>query len=160
MWYVIGGIVIILLVGWFLMHGAGSLLGAASGGDMEPGVDRPTSYSTDEGTVSVGANARMPENWPSDAPQNVAGSSIVYSGSSNPQTGESGSAVTYTANASVQSVVDYYKAQLASGGWTIEGTVNAGGATVISAKKATRTFGVYIVESGQGAVTVTAGVGM
>ena len=31
MWYIIGGIVILALVGWFLMRGAGSLLGAASG---------------------------------------------------------------------------------------------------------------------------------
>jgi hypothetical protein len=61
---------------------------------------------------------------------------------------------------SAQAVADYYKQQLQSNGWTIEGTVNAGGAMVVSARKDTRTFGAYIVDAGDGTVAVTAGVQM
>ncbi len=158
MWYVIGGIVILALVGWFLMRGAGSLLGAASGVDVDRSLDGSTTYTDQEGNTATVGGTSMPENWPADAPQNFAGASIQYSGNSNPQTGTAGAAVVYTANASAQAVVDYYKAQLTSGGWTIAGSVNTGGATVLSATKEGRTFGVYIVPTGSGSVTVTAGL--
>lgn len=160
MWYIIGGIVILALVGWFLMRGAGSLMGAASGVDVDRSVDGSTTYTNDEGTVSVGTSASMPANWPSDAPQNFAGAAIVYSGTSNPQTGQTGSAVSYTVRASASSVADYYKQQLTSAGWTIQGTANMAGATVVSASKDTRTFGAYITDAGDGNVTVVVGIGM
>ena len=100
----------------------------------------------------------MPANWPSDAPANYSGAAIVYAGPSNPQTGQEGSAVSYTVQASVGSVVDFYRSQLAAAGWTVEASANVGGATVISATKDTRTFGAYIVDTGGGTVAVTAGI--
>ena len=138
------------------MRGGSSITGV----DVDRSVDGSTTYTNDEGTVSVGTSASMPENWPSDAPQNFAGASIVYSGTSNPQTGQSGSAGSYTVRASASSVADYYKQQLASAGWTVQGTANMAGATVVSATKDTRTIGVYITDTGDGNVTVVAGISM
>jgi hypothetical protein len=155
-WYIIGGIAVFLIGGWFLTRGSDSMMGA--GTDIDRNADGSTTYTNDEGSVTVGTSARMPTNWPSDAPDNVAGAVIVYSGTSNPQTGQTGSAVSYTVRTSVQSVVDHYRSALASGGWTVNATANTGGATVISATKDTRTFGAYIVDTGDGNVTVTAGI--
>ena len=157
-WYVIGGIALLLIGGWLLTGGAAKLMGGAQGVDVDRNADGSTTYANDEGSVTVGTSASMPANWPSDAPANYSGAVIVYSGTSNPQTGQEGSAVSYTVQASVQSVVDFYRSQLAAGGWTVNATANAGGATVISATKDTRTFGAYIVDTGGGTVTVTAGI--
>ena len=158
MWYIIGAVVVLALLGWLFMRGAGSLTGAASGVNVDRNADGSATYSTEEGSVSVGTSASMPENWPSDAPANYAGSSIVYSGNSNPQTGSAGAAVSYTTSASVSGVADYYKTQLTANGWTIQATANMGGATVVSATKDTRTFGAYITDTGSGNVSVTAGI--
>jgi len=158
MWYIIGAIVAVLLLGWLFTGGAGSMMGAASGVDVDRNADGSATYSNEEGSVTVGTMATMPSNWPSDAPQNFAGASIVYSGTSNPQTGNVGSAVSYTVRASAQSVADYYKQQLTSAGWTIAGTANMAGAMVVSATKDTRTFGAYISDTGDGNVSVTAGI--
>ena len=152
--YIIGGIVVLLIAGWFLTRGSASV----SGVDVDNNLDGSTTYSNEEGSVTVGTTATMPSNWPSDAPANFAGATIVYSGTSNPQTGKTGSAVSYTARASVQAVADYYKQQLTAAGWTIAGTANIAGATVVSATKDTRTFGAYISDTGDGNVSVTAGI--
>ena len=152
--YIVGGIVVLLIVGWFLTRGSASI----SGVDVDNNLDGSTTYSNEEGSVTVGTTATMPSNWPADAPANFAGAAIVYSGTSNPQTGAAGSAVSYTARASAQGVADYYKQQLTSKGWTIEATANISGATVVSATKDTRTFGAYISDTGDGNVSVTAGI--
>ena len=158
MWYVIGGIVVFILVGWFFSRGAG-MMGAASGVDVDQNLDGSATYSTSDGTVTVGGNT-LPDNWPSDAPGVYSGGSIQYSGSSNPQTGQAGSAVVYTVRASAQSVIDYYKSELTKSGWNVEATANMGEATVLSAGKDTRTIGIYIVDTGDGLVSVTAGIEM
>lgn len=157
MWYIIGAIVVLLLLGWLATRGAGFLTMRAAGVNVAPNADGSATYSTGDGTVTVGGGS-MPDNWPSDAPANYAGASIQYSGSSNPQTGKAGSAIVYNVNASAQAVVDYYKSELAKNGWTVEATANTGAATVLSATKDTRTFGVYIVDAGGGSVSVTAGI--
>ena len=160
MYYIIGGVIVLALVGWFLMRGTGSFMGAATGTNVDQNMDGSTTYTNDQGSVTVGTAASLPANWPSDAPANYAGAAIVYSGTSNPQTGQTGSAVSYTVRASVQSVADHYTQQLSSSGWTIQATANIAGATVVSASKDTRTFGAYITDTGDGNVTVVVGIGM
>jgi|SRR3989338_2602006 len=154
-WYIVGGVAVLLLLGWFFMRGVGGMAGV----DVDRNVDGSATYTSDEGVVTVGSNT-MPANWPSDAPDNAAGATITFSGTSNPQTGEVGSALSYTVRGSVQSVSEHYRSELAAKGWTVEGTAAIGGATVVSAKKDTRTFGAYIADAGDGQVTVTAGIGM
>lgn len=158
MWYIIGGIVVVLLVGGFLSRGIGDAAFMAAGD--RPNLDGSATYTDNSGnSVTVGSGS-MPASWPTDAPQNYAGATIQYSGNSNPQTGKAGSAVAYTTKATAQAVVDYYKAQLSAKGWVIAGTANTGAATVLSATKDARSFGVYIVDAGGGNVSVTAGIGM
>lgn len=159
LWYV-GGAVLLLIVVGFLMRGSGAVPVRMEGVDVDRNLDGSTTYETEEGSVTVGAGASMPDNWPSDAPGNIAGASIQYSGTSNPQTGQAGSAVVYTVNASAQTVVDHYKKELLADGWTVQSTANIGGATVLAAQKDSRTFGVYIADAGNGQVSVTVGIGM
>ena len=162
-WYVVGGVIILVLVAWFAIRGVGigamKLAGAANGVDVQTGVNGAMTYTGTQGSVTVGGGT-MPSNWPSDAPANFAGASISYSGTSNPQTGKAGSAVVYTVSASAQTVVDYYKTELQKAGWTIAGTANAGAATVLSATKDKRGLGVYIADAGSGMVSVTVGIEM
>ncbi len=153
MLYIVGAIIVVLLLGWFLTRGIG---GTIAGVDTDRNLDGSTTYTNDDGSVTVGGT--MPENWPSDAPDNFAGASIQYSGTSNPQTGEAGSAIVYSVSATTQAVVDYYRAQLQSNGWTLENTANIAGSTVLSGSKDDRNIGIYIADAGNGMVTVTAGI--
>lgn len=148
-------IIIVLLGIWLLTRGRGGIV--APGVDVDRNLDGSATYSNNEGSVTVGGGS-LPDNWPSDAPT-YADAKIQYSGSSNPQTGEKGAVVMFTTSDSATKVADFYKKELASSGWTIEGTANINGATVISAKKDSRTFGAQIVEA-NGLSTVTVGVGM
>jgi len=159
LWYIVGGIAVLIILGWIFTRSAGFMAMRAAGVSATPGANGAVTYSGAEGSVTVGGGS-MPSNWPSDAPGNYAGATIQYSGTSNPQTGKAGSAVVYTVQASAQSVADYYKAQLASKGWTVSATANTGAATVLSATKDSRTLGVYIVDAGNGQVSVTTGIEM
>ena len=155
-WYAIAAIIAVAVLALWLVP---RFMRSATGVNVDQHMNGATTYTNDQGSVTVGA-AAMPENWPSDAPANYAGATIVYSGTSNPQTGTPGSAVSYTAQASVQAVADYYKQQLSAAGWTVLGAANVGSAMVVSAKKDTRTMGVYITDTGDGHVSVVAGIGM
>lgn len=151
---IIGGIAIIVLV----------LIGLNFMKDnMNPGnvninqnLDGSTTYSNDEGSATINSQS-MPEDWPADAPQNYTGATITFSGSSNPQTGESGAAIVYTVNANAQTIADYYKTELERNGWQIEGNATSMGTIIISASKDTKSFGVSIVGA-EGTSTVTASV--
>jgi hypothetical protein len=163
-----GKIILIIIVILVLLGIAGFFMGFFRGGAFSMGapyfpgpgaeqnMDGSVTYETNEGTVTVGGGS-MPANWPSDAPPAYSGAEILYSGTANPTTGSQGSVVTYTTSASLESVMEYYESRLTAEGWTIEGTMNAQGMTAISAKKDTRTLGVYL-GSAEGKTQVTAGV--
>lgn len=157
--YIVIGVVALLAVLGFLGRMSGFMAMRAAGVQVQPGPGGAQTYtaSDGQGSVTVGGN-KMPDNWPSDAPANYAGATIQYSGSSNPQTGKAGAAVAYTATASASAVIDYYKQQLTSAGWSIEASANMGAASVLSAKKDTRTFGVSVTDAGNGMVQVSAGL--
>ena len=156
-WWIIGGIVALVILGWFLTRGGGALMGGARGVDADRNADGSMTYKNDEASVTVGGNL-LPSAWPTDAPSNFAGAAIQYSGESNPQTGAPGAAVIYTVNASAQEVAEFYKRELTESGWTIEGTANVGGAMVVGAKKDNRTFALSITDAGGGKVQVTVGI--
>ena len=153
LYLIIIGIIAILLVGWLSMKGVGPSI---TGVDVDRNINGSTTYSNDEGSVTVGGN-KMPDDWPGDAPK-YENASIQYSGSSNPQTGEAGSTVSFTTSDSAEIVVNFYKKELTSNGWTVEQTATMGASTILAAKKDTRTFAVYIIDSGNGQVSVTASV--
>lgn len=151
--YIVGGIIVLALIGWFFTRNAAEVAGV----DTDQNSNGSTTYSNEQGSVTVGGNT-MPSNWPSDAPDNYSGATIQYSGTSNPQTGKAGSAAVYSVKATPQAIVDHYKAELESNGWKVATTANIAGATVLSATKDTRTFGAYIVDTGDGAASVTVGI--
>ena len=160
-WLYIGLSVFALIIIGFMFTGGGPLGSAYFAGpgvDVDRNIDGTATYSNDEGSVTVGSGASMPSNWPSDAPTAYTGATILYSGSTNPTTGESGSAVAYNTTASLQSVMEYYSARLRAEGWTVEANTQMAGMNVITAKKDTRVFGAYVADAGNGVVNVTAGV--
>lgn len=163
-WLWIGlGILAVLILGAFFSGSVSRSIGlgaasVATGVDVDQNMDGSTTYTNEQGSVTVGTGASMPANWPSDAPTAYDNATIVYSGTTNPQTGEAGSAVAYTVSASAASVVEYYESRLRAEGWTITASAEAGGARVISATKDTRVMGVYVMTDAQGNTSVTAGM--
>lgn len=154
LYIIIIAVVAVALIGWIFRMSFSSL----TGGDIKMNIDGSTTYSNDEAKVTVGGN-KLPDNWPQDVPK-YPNAAIVYSGSSNPETGEEGAAIAFTTSDKIAVVADFYKKELASNGWKIEQTANIGPSTVISAKKDTRTLGVSIVDGGNGQVSVTVGIGV
>lgn len=154
--FIIIGLVLIGGIGYFAMNAVKNPSIQYNGVSVNPNSDGSITYSNDEGTATIGASS-LPDNWPSDAPS-YPNSKIVYSGSSNPQTGAEGAAVSFTTSDSINDVVEFYKRELASNGWSIESTANVGTNTVLTAKKDTRTFGAYIGDMNNGQVTVTVGI--
>jgi hypothetical protein len=158
--YVVIGIVVVIVIIVLVSRSSSRVMNGVNinGANVSQGLDGSATYSNSEGTVTVGTN-KLPDNWPSDVPA-YSNATIQYSGSSNPQTGEKGSAVAFTTSDSAQKVADFYKKELASKGWTIEQNAAVGASTMLSAKKDTRTLGVYIVDAGNGQVAVTVGISM
>ena len=159
--YIVVGIVVVLLAGYFLRGGSPGVVGGVGGVGgvtIDQNLDGSATYSNSEGTVTVGGN-KLPENWPSDAPT-YPNATIQYSGSSDPQTGEKGSAVVFTTSDNAQKVADFYKRELSSKGWVIDQTAMMGASTVLTATKDTRTLGAYITDTGNGQVSVTISIGI
>jgi hypothetical protein len=153
--YIVIGVVVVLVLGWFF---TGGMMRSVTGVDVQRSLDGSATYSNSEGSVTVGAN-KMPDNWPSDAPT-YPNAQIQSAVTSNPQTGQAGSAVIFITSDSIQAVTDFYKKELATQGWSVEQTVSMGTGTMLAATKDTRDFGVYIADSGDGNVSVSATVSM
>lgn len=118
--------------------------------------DGTVHVETSEGTYDAGSNT-LPTDWPSDAPT-YPGAEIQYSASMNPTTGKQGAMVVLQTSESAEKVLAYYKTQLQSQGWSIEGTMSAGGSTTLAAKKGERVLSL-IVSDAEGKTAVTLAVG-
>lgn len=149
-------VVVLVLLGvvWFFFRGT---VMTPAGVSVDKNLDGSATYTTEEGTVTIGVNS-YPDNWPSDVPKYSNGQ-IQYSGTSNPQTGQAGSAVVFITTDDVQKVVDFYKRELTSTGWKIEQTATIGQMMVISATKGSTAFGAQIVKMDDGQTSVTVGIG-
>lgn len=152
------GALLLLGLGWFLTRGVSNVALNANGIDIDRNVDGTVTYETAEGTVTTGTGASLPSNWPADVPKPLSGASIIYAGTTNPNTGAAGSAITYTVQASPEVAIKHYAEGLGAQGWKVENTAQMQGMNILSATKDTRTVGVYVVDSGEGAVQVTVGV--
>jgi|SRR3989344_1001897 len=159
LWFIIGGIVIIIVIVWAFSGGlarnAAERALDQAGIDVDRNSDGSATYTGDEGTVTVGSTS-YPDNWPSDAPKYPNGK-VMFSASSNPQTGAAGASLSLTTSDSPTAVIDFYKRELTSQGWNIESTASAGGAMVLSATKDDRTLGIWAAET-DGVTQVTIGI--
>lgn len=155
--YIVIAIVVLAILIGFGMNSFGPKA-IAPGVDLERNLDGSATYTSEEGSVTIGANS-LPENWPSDAPKYGNGA-IQYSASTNEQTGDEGSAIVFMTSDNASVVVEFYKKELASNGWTVEQTATIGAMTIISATKDERTFGVQITDAGNGQTTVTVGISL
>ena len=161
-WLIIGVVILAILgIGWFFSGGftrsAVERSLQQAGVDASFNRDGTSTYSNEDGTVTVGGGS-YPDNWPGDVPQYPNGE-ILFSGSSNPQTGSAGATVSFTTSDSPAEVIEYYKRELESNGWHIEATSSVSGMTIVSATKGDQSFGVWAAAS-DGVTQVTAGVGM
>ncbi len=134
---------------------AEKMIEKATGGKADVDINgNEVSVKTKEGTFTTGN--KLPDDWPSDVPV-YPGSTVTYSGSSNPQTGQSGVAAVFTSKDGGDKVVAYYKRELVSQGWTIDATQESGGYTIMSATKESRNLALTIVES-DGTTTISIGL--
>lgn len=129
-------VVVLLGAGWLFMRGGGT--GMPEGVTMDKNMDGSATYSNEDGSVTVGSN-NYPDNWPGDAPKYDNGQ-IQYSASSNQQTGENGSMITFVTSDSPKQVVDFYKSELVSKGWKIEQTAAVDQMLMLTGTKGTATF--------------------
>ncbi len=148
---IIIAIVVLIGAGWFFTRGG--MMGVPAGVDVNRNMDGSATYSNDEGSMTVGTQS-YPDAWPGDAPKYSNGQ-IQYSASSNQQTGQNGSMVVLTTSDSPQAVINFYKSELASKGWTTEQTATVGEMVMISAKKGDVTFTVQVVSADQKTTVTT-----
>ena len=129
----------------------------ASGGQVKVDANggEVTVKGQDGSTVQWGSN-KLPDGWPSDVTI-YSGSTIQYSGSSNPASGKSGAAVIFQTSDPADKVVDFYKTDLAAKGWKIEGTYQSGTTDMIGASKNDRYLSIGI-SANDSMTAVTIGV--
>lgn len=132
------------------------MIEAAAGGKANVDVNGNTiKVETKEGTAEFGGN-KLPDNWASDAPV-YPGATIQFSGAANPENGKAGTMVMLQTKDSGTTVLEYYKKELESQGWKINGTYQAGASATLAATKDNRTIGITIAASGEQTM-ITVGV--
>ncbi|MEK7156550.1 MAG: hypothetical protein AAB790_01960 [Patescibacteria group bacterium] len=156
-WYVIGALAVILLVGWALMNrnGANSFFG---------GNTDTQATSTDDATPTTGTGgttagtSKFPAGWPSDAPALQSGAKVTYTGQVDPKTNVAGPTVVYTVSGTPATAVTFFKSQFSRQGWTFRGQGNVLGSVQLAATKDTRKVTVTILETRAGVLNVTVGI--
>lgn len=165
-WIIIGIVVVLLIVA------AQSLLfspermierSIEQAGDGEYDVDvdeggsmRITGEDGEEMNIEAGGTATLPGGWPNSIPI-IPDAKIGYSAEVNDKVGGMGLTVTFETARSVSEVLEFYKQELGTNGWTIEATMASGQGSVLSASKESgEGVAVYIGASdGVTGVTIT-----
>ena len=154
-WYAIGAVAVILLVGWAVMN-----RNASTNGNTDT---QATSTATSTGTTGTGGTTatgagKLPAGWPADAPALQSGAKITYSGAIDPETKIVGPMVIYTVSGTPASAVTFFKSQFTKHGWTFRGQGNVQGSVQLAATKDTRRVTVTILETRAGVLNVTVGI--
>ena len=157
-WYIIGIIAVILLVGWALLNrngGSGSIFGGSATQSNSTATTTGTTGGT--GGTTAGTN-RFPAGWPADAPALMSGAKITYTGAVDPKTKVAGPTIVYTASGSPATAVAFFKSQFSKQGWTFRGQGNVEGSVQLAATKDTRKITVTILETRAGVLNITVGI--
>lgn len=155
--YIIIAILVLIILAFLFRGSLGftrSYNVAGINGEVTKNLDGTTTVKSDYGTMTT-ANT-MPANWPSDAPT-YKNATITSSMVIDPTySGTSGSTLTFTTSDTPQTVVDFYKTQLAAEGWTVMGNGSTMGAmTVLSARKDSRMLSLGVTNGSKVNVTVS-----
>lgn len=92
-----------------------------------------------QSTGSYGTNVRLPEGFPSDVPVYKPSTTVAAS-----KTGDKAFSASAKTNATVETVLNYYRDELAKQGWTTVHESSYSEGTILSVKKANRTLTVSI----------------
>lgn len=157
MWYIIGAIVIVVLLGWAVMRGGSMSSWGPLGNSDQQATSTDESPAGSGGTTGSGAG-RFPSDWPADAPALQSGAKITYSGAIDPKTKVMGPTVVYTGSGTAATAVAFFKSQFTKQGWTFRGQGNAEGSVQLAATKGTRKVTVTILETRSGVTNVTVGI--
>ena len=125
--------------------------------DRTIGGDTKTTFTGANGeqyNMTTGDEVSLPDNWPSNVPiPNDA--KVTYSGSVlNGQAG-GGLTVVYTTSQSAADVTEYYKSELTSKGWTLQGTIATAQGSMVSASLSEKQNIVVYVSSADNETTVS-----
>ena len=108
--------------------------------DLETGQVRVTGKDG-ESTYAGGDDVALPDGFPRDIPI-VKGARIVQAIGT-----PDGSSVILLTGAERKSVLDYYKSELASGGWTVENSMQTPQNDILSLKKDNRALSLMVGDS-------------
>jgi len=156
-WYAIGILAVILLVGWALLNRNGSTGSIFGFGNTDT---QATTTETTTGTTggSTAGTSNFPAGWPTDAPALQSGAKITYTGAIDPKTKVAGPTVVYTVSGTPATAVTFFKSQFSKQGWTFRGQGNVLGSVQLAATKDTRKVTVTILETQTGILNVTVGI--
>lgn len=158
-WYIIGVLAVILLVGWALLNRNGSNGSIFGGTDTQSTSTAPTGKATTGKTGGTAAGtSRFPAGWPADAPALQIGAKITYTGTLDPKTKVAEPTVVYTVSGTPATAVTFFKSQFSKQGWTFRGQGNVLGSVQLAATKDTRKVTVTILETSPGMLNVTVGI--
>ncbi|GEM_PF-6732654 len=155
-WYVVGALAVVLLVGWAVMNRSGGT-GSIFGDTDTQATSEISTDTTGTGGTAAGAS-KLPAGWPADAPALMPGAKITYTGAIDPKTKVAGPAIVYTASGSPATAVAFFKSQFSKQGWTFRGQGNVEGSVQLAATKDTRKVMVTILETRTGVLDVTVGI--
>lgn len=136
-----------------LLAGCNAALKSDTGVNVAP--DGSVQVQNDQGTYTAGKN-EVPADWPTDVPT-YPGSTVEYSATANPTDGKQAHAMTLSTTDTATAVADFYKKELASKGWKIEGTMAQGDMTFLGATKDALALSIA-VSTQDGKTMVTLGV--
>jgi len=157
-WYAIGILAVILLVGWALLNRNGSTGSIFWGSDTQSTTTDTTTGTTGGTGGTTAGGSGFPAGWPADAPALQSGAKITYSGAIDPETKIVGPMVIYTVSSTPATAVTFFKSQFSRQGWTFRGQGNVLGSVQLAATKDTRKVTVTILETGAGFLNVTVGI--
>ncbi|MDO8575768.1 MAG: hypothetical protein Q7R90_00465 [bacterium] len=156
-WYVIGALAIVLLIGWAVMNSSGSTGSIFGNTDTPAATTATTTDTAGTGGTATGAG-KYPAGWPADAPALQSGAKITYSGAIDPETKIVGPMLIYTTSSTPATAVTFFKSQFTAKGWTFRGQGNVQGSVQLAATKDTRRVTVTILETRTGVLNVTVGI--
>ncbi len=116
-------------------------------------ADGSMRVETEDGTAMIGGTS-LPNGWPEEIAV-YPGSSLSYSASVNPETGEPGMAIVMTTTDDIAMVSAHYKRTMQAAGWAMGDSMEGGGTSILQATKGDLEAALMIAgAAGQTSITI------